>query len=72
LRARGSTPLHLAAQSTGASGTAGTLDLQIEIIGLLRQNGADFTAKDRANRTPSDWARTERVLKALKVPASDV
>jgi len=39
LRARGSTPLHLAAQSTGAGGTAGTGDLQIEIIGLLRQHG---------------------------------
>lgn len=68
LRARGSTPLHLAARSTGASGTAGTLDLQIEIIGLLRQYGADFTAVDGANRTPSDWARSERVSEALKVP----
>jgi ankyrin repeat protein len=68
LRARGSTPLHLAAQSTGASGTAGTLDLQIEIIGLLRQYGADLTAVDGANRTPYDWARSQRVSEALKVP----
>jgi ankyrin repeat protein len=68
LRARGSTPLHLAAQSTGASGTAGTLDQQIEIIGLLRQYGADFAAVDGANRTPYDRARSERVSEALKVP----
>jgi ankyrin repeat protein len=68
LRARGSTPLHLAAQSTGASGAAGTLALQIEIIGLLRQYGADPTALDRANRTPYDRARSERVANALKVP----
>ena len=72
LRARGSTPLHLAAQSTGAGGTAGTLDLQLEIIKLLRQYGADFTAVDGANRTPCDWARIERVSEALRVrPRSD-
>jgi len=65
LRTRGSTPLHLAAQSTGAAGTAGTLDLQLEIIGLLRQHGADFTAVDGAGRTPHDWARSERVAEAL-------
>jgi hypothetical protein len=70
LRARGSTPLQLAALSTGASGTAGTLDLQIEIIGLLRQYGADATAVDGANRTPYDWARSERVSKALNVRQS--
>jgi ankyrin repeat protein len=68
LRARGSTPLHLAAQSTGASGTAGTLDLQVEIIDLLRQYGADLTAVDEANRTPYDWAGSERVSEALKSP----
>lgn len=65
LRTRGSTPLHLAAQSTGAAGTAGTLDLQLEIIGLFRQHGADFTAVDGAGRTPHDWARSERVAEAL-------
>jgi ankyrin repeat protein len=67
LRARGSTPLHLAAQSTGASGTAGTLDLQIEIIDLLRQHGADFTAVDADDRTPLDWATVDRVSEALAV-----
>lgn len=65
LRARGSTPLHLAVQSTGASRTAGTLDLQLEIISLLRQYGADFSAVDKANRTPRDLARNERVSQAL-------
>ena len=67
LRPRGSTPLHLAAQSTGASGTAGTLDLQIEIIALLRQHGADFAATDGANRTPFDWASVVPVSEALRV-----
>jgi len=67
LRAGGSTPLHLAAQSTGASGTAGRLDLQLEIIALLRQHGADSTARDGANRTARDWARSERVSEALRV-----
>ena len=67
LRARGSTPLHLAAQSTGASGTAGTLDLQLEIIDLLREHGADFAAVDGANRTALDWARVVRVSEALKI-----
>jgi ankyrin repeat protein len=65
LRARGSTPLHVAAQSTGASGTAGTLDLQLEIIGLLRQYDADFSAVDADNRTPHDRARNTRVREAL-------
>jgi hypothetical protein len=35
--------LGAAAQSTGARRTAGTRDPQIEINGLLRQYGADFT-----------------------------
>lgn len=68
LRAGGSTPLHLAASSTGAGGTAGTLDLQIAIIGLLRQYGADFSAVDGANRTAVDRARSERVAEALRIP----
>ena len=66
LRARGSTPLHLAAQSTGASGTGGTVELQLEIVGLLRQYGADPFAADGANRTPYDWARSERIAAALR------
>ncbi|MEI9942252.1 MAG: ankyrin repeat domain-containing protein [Pseudomonadota bacterium] len=65
LRARGSTPLHLAAQSTGASGTAGTLDSALEIIELLRQYGADFAAVDNDNRSAHDWATIARIAQAL-------
>ena len=67
LRARGSTPLHLAAQATGASGTAGALDAQLEIIRLLREAGADFGALDNAHQTPHDWAKNERLARALRV-----
>jgi ankyrin repeat protein len=65
LRSRGSTPLHLAAQSTGASGTAGTLDSQLEIIELLRKFAADFSAVDNEQRTARDWATVARVAEAL-------
>jgi ankyrin repeat protein len=65
LRTRGSSPLHLAAQSTGAGGTAGALDEQLQIIALLREHGADLAAVDVSGRTPHDWARNERVAEAL-------
>jgi len=65
LRTRGSSPLHLAAQSTGAGGTAGALEEQLEIIALLRKHGADFDAVDSSGRTPHDWARNVRVAEAL-------
>jgi len=65
LRPRGSTPLHLAAQSTGASGTAGTLDAQLEIIALFRQFSANFDVLDDEQRSPRDWATLARVREAL-------
>jgi ankyrin repeat protein len=67
LRTRSSSPLHLAAQSTGAGGTAGALGEQLEIIALLRRHGADFEALDRSNRTPQQCARNPRVAEALRV-----
>ncbi len=63
----GSSPLHLAAAGTGASGTAVSLEDQLEIIALLRQHGADFEAVDAAGRTPRDRARKEQVAEALTV-----
>ena len=66
LGARRSSPLHLAVQPTGASGTARTLDEQLEIIDLLLAHGADPRALDSAGRTPSDRARNERIAKALE------
>ncbi len=61
-----SSPLHLAVQPTGAGGTAGVVNEQLEIIDLLLQHGADPAAADAAARTPVDWARNERVVKALQ------
>jgi ankyrin repeat protein len=69
LRSRGSTPLHLAAASTGAGGTAGCLDEQLEIIDILRSTGADAEALDVFDRSPRDRARNERVAAALGVHA---
>jgi ankyrin repeat protein len=62
----GSTPLHLAVQSTGAGGTAGALSEQLEIIEMLLQHGADPGAKDGRCRSALDWARSERILTALQ------
>jgi ankyrin repeat protein len=47
----GSTPLHLAVAPTGASGTAGASDLQLEIVCLLLAAGATLADVDR-NGTP--------------------
>ena len=66
LKNRCSSPLHLAVQPTGASGTAGAVSEQLEIIDLLLQHGADPSAADAAGRTPRDWARNEKVVKALQ------
>jgi ankyrin repeat protein len=66
---RGSSPLHLAVQSTGAGGTAGSMDEQLEIICLLLQRGADPAVADAADRTPRDWASSERILAALGTDA---
>lgn len=62
---RGSSPLHLAVQPTGAGGTAGAVNEQLEIIAVLLEGGADPTLTDAAERTPRDWARSERILLAL-------
>jgi ankyrin repeat protein len=64
---RRSSPLHLAVQSTGAGGTAGSLQEQLEIIALLLDRGADPGSADAAGRTPRDWATNERLLAALSV-----
>ena len=62
----GSTPLHLAVQSTGAGGTAGSLSEQLEIIEMLVQYGADPGARDGRGRSVLDWAKNERILAALR------
>jgi ankyrin repeat protein len=65
LKKTGSMPLHLAVRSTGASGTAGALSEQLEIIDLLLHHGADPSAKDGRGRSAVDWAKNERILAAL-------
>lgn len=65
LKKGGSSPLHLAVQPTGAGGTAGAANEQLEIIAILLQCGADPALEDAAGRTPRDWVRSERILLAL-------
>jgi len=60
-----STPLHLAVHSTGAGGTAGAIDEQIEIIRLLLKYGADPAIPDATGRTAYDAARNLQVRDAL-------
>jgi len=67
---RGSSPLHLAVQSTGAGGTRGSMDEQLEIIRLLLQRGTDPAIADAADRTPRDWAKSKRILTALGTDAA--
>jgi ankyrin repeat protein len=62
----GSTPIQLAVQSTGASGTAGAVTEQLEIILILLQHGADPAAKDARGRSALYWAANERVSAALQ------
>jgi len=66
----GSFPLHLAVQSTGASGTAGAADEQLEIIQLLLAHGARPNAQDSRGRNVFDWTTSERIAAALKIETS--
>ena len=61
-----SMPLHLAVQSTGAGGTAGAAEEQLEIIELLLSHGAKPSAKDRRGRTVMDWNSSEQIDLILK------
>jgi ankyrin repeat protein len=62
---RGSTPIHLAAQSTGAGGTAHTEREQQEIIELLLRHGADPLLPDANGKTAVDWASRASLRAAL-------
>jgi len=63
---KGSTPLHLAVQSTGAGGTAGTAQEQSEIIDMLLEHGANPNAKDDRGRTVFDWTTNQQLLEILQ------
>src|SRR5262249_20884305 len=60
-----STPLHLAVHSTGAGGTAGAIDEQIEIIRLLLQYGADPATPDANGKSAYEAVRNPRVREAF-------
>jgi ankyrin repeat protein len=65
LKKQGSLPLHLAVQSTGAGGTAGSTREQLEIVELLLRHGANPDAPDGVGRTARDWAGRATVADAL-------
>jgi hypothetical protein len=61
----GSTALHLAVAPTGASGTAGTSELQIEIARMLLAAGAAMTDTDRHGVAVADRIRSRALTEAL-------
>jgi ankyrin repeat protein len=61
----GSTPLHLAVAPTGASGTAGAGDLQLEIVWLLLAAGATLADVDRSGVTVADRIKSQALRDAL-------
>ena len=64
-----STPLHLAVKATGAGGTAGAVDEQLAIIGLLLDHGADPKSRDARGKSVNDWAKSARIQDALRFSA---
>jgi hypothetical protein len=57
--------LHLAVQPTGASGTAGVRDLQLEIVRLLLATGATLSDVDRNGSTVTDRIQSPALRDAL-------
>ena len=64
-RKEGSTPLHLAVAPTGASGTAGAGDLQLEIIRLLLAAGATLADVDANGVAVADRIQSQALRDAL-------
>jgi ankyrin repeat protein len=64
-RKAGSTPLHLAVAPSGAGGTAGSADLQLEIIRLLLAAGATLADVDGNGVTAADRIRSQALRDAL-------
>src|SRR5690349_2132989 len=61
----GSTALHLAVASTGAGGTAGTGELQVEIVRMLLAAGAALSDADGNGISVSDRIKSPTLRKAL-------
>lgn len=62
----GGTPLHRAACSTGAPGTAGRQQEAREIVELLLAAGADPNIKNKQGKRPADYARAPELVELLK------
>jgi ankyrin repeat protein len=61
----GSTPLHLAVAPTGAGGTAGAGELQLEIVRMLLAAGATLADMDRNGVTVADRIQSPTLRSAL-------
>jgi ankyrin repeat protein len=61
----GSTPLHLAVAPTGAGGTAGAGELQLEIVRMLLAAGATLTDVDRHGVAVADRIQSQSLREAL-------
>ena len=61
----GSTPLHLAVAPTGASGTAGAGDYQLEIVRQLLAAGATLADVDRNGTPVADRIQSQALRDAL-------
>ena len=68
-RKAGSTALHLAVAPTGASGTAGAAELQIEIARMLLAAGATLADTDRNGVAVADRIQSQALRNALAGPA---
>jgi ankyrin repeat protein len=64
-RKAGSTALHLAVAPTGASGTAGAGELQLEIVRMLLAAGATLADTDRNGVTVADRIQSQALRDAL-------
>jgi ankyrin repeat protein len=61
----GSTPLHLAVAPSGAGGTAGAGDLQLDIVRMLLAAGATMADVDRGGVAVADRIRSQALREAL-------
>jgi ankyrin repeat protein len=61
----GSTPLHLAVAPTGAGGTAGVGELQLEIVRMLLAAGATLADADRNGVAVADRIQSQALREAL-------
>ena len=71
-RKAGSTALHLAVAPTGASGTAGAGDYQLEIVRMLLAAGATLADVDRNGVTVADRINSQVLRNALAAGSAEL